>query len=153
MWIPTDPRLAIAAGSGVVSRDPGEGAERVVCYYEGNLYGSEQMAGYADRVAIAAGRLLENYPTVAQGAFRLESLQLVGTYDPERGIVSLTGHGANERLAEWVGVEDAELDAELITRSSLRQDFARNVESYLRSEDPAVRQWARHQAERFGISL
>lgn len=53
----------IARGSAIVG-EPRAGAE-VEVYFEGAIYGQENMRTLADRAAHAAGRMLEGYTTSA----------------------------------------------------------------------------------------
>jgi len=56
----------IASGSGIVGApDPRAVDQSVVCY-EGNLYHAVNLVRLEDRILCAAGRLFENYPTVAR---------------------------------------------------------------------------------------
>lgn len=53
-------------------------AEAVLCYYEGNVYGSEDMATFSQRAFFAASRLEHAYPTVAKSLFETKWLTHVG---------------------------------------------------------------------------
>jgi hypothetical protein len=156
VWVPADPAkpwaMTLAPASAIVSGDPGEGAERVHVYYEGNIYASPQLTLFADRVDRAAGRLIERYPTIAQSTVAMRDLILVGTFDAELGIVTLTGSEATSVLADWLALS-GDLDAELVTKASVRQEFSRQLGGYLASPDPGVVQWARQQARRMNIAI
>ncbi len=54
----------IDAGSGIVGVALPGG--QVLLHYEGNRYGAENLQRYDDRVHQAAGRLFQNYPTMAR---------------------------------------------------------------------------------------
>lgn len=71
----TDAARVIRPGSGVVSA--GDGGVHVLVHYEGALYG---FASYKDKVLRAAGRLAQDYPTIAKGVFPAEDFVQVGTF-------------------------------------------------------------------------
>lgn len=73
----------IVRGSGIVGTPHPPGTDRVLIDYEGNLYGSENLKTYEDRLLHAGGRHAVRYPTVARMAARSEDLLLVGSYDTE----------------------------------------------------------------------
>ena len=74
-------RKRIKTGSGIVAVERTDGSADI--YYEGNLYGAENLRSYWGRLLRAASRLAQQYPTVA----RLvddnwnESFELIGTFD------------------------------------------------------------------------
>ena len=104
----------IRAGSAIVGA-PVPGADRVVVYYEGAVYGQSQMVRFADRVFHAHGRLVERYPTVARMALPRTSLVEVGTFDPPSGTVTPIDGRAEAALAAWLGSE--EIDPAELRRS------------------------------------
>ena len=57
----------LAPKSAVVGRQHGD---LLHVYYEGNIYGAENLKDWHERVRCAAGRLFCRYPTVAQQAVR-----------------------------------------------------------------------------------
>lgn len=76
------PSQVIARGSGVVcERTAWEAGGKVKAYYEGNLYGSENMVRFEDRVLHASGRLARHYPTVAFGVWDSSDFVAAGTFD------------------------------------------------------------------------
>ena len=97
----------VARGSALVGRHDSvrrvavDGHEDVMqeVHYEGNVYGAENLRSFEERVAVAAGRLVANYPTVARGWFSDRDLILVGAYNPEQDEVDI--HAA-EDLARWL---------------------------------------------------
>ena len=72
----------VLPGSGIVGA--GEKDGRVLCYYEGNAIGSQDLESFYERVRRAAGRLVTRYPTTAMAAFPADDLQCVATFDAER---------------------------------------------------------------------
>lgn len=107
VFLPFDEQLGIRQGSGIVG-SPVEGFDRQMRMidYEGNLYGSQNVVTFADRCAIAAGRHLERYPTVARMVVHRNRLVEIGEFDPEFGQVELIEDPrARELLADWLGVE------------------------------------------------
>jgi hypothetical protein len=74
-------REEIKAGSGIVAVERADRSADI--YYEGNLYGAENLRSYWGRLLCAAGRLAQEYPTVA----RLvddnwnENFEHIGTFD------------------------------------------------------------------------
>jgi hypothetical protein len=99
----------IDTGSGIVGR-PSQAAPGPTdgpyldLYYEGNRYGYANVHTWADRVAIAAGRMQESYPTVARMTVAATSVQKVGVFDEELGVVSLLDRELSTALvAGWLG--------------------------------------------------
>jgi len=76
----------IRRGSGVVAR-PGVDRE-VRVDYEGNLYGAAELVTFEARVRHAAGRLREQYPTVARGTFPRHTFTVVGTLDGDSLLIT-----------------------------------------------------------------
>lgn len=70
-------------GSAIVG-DPDKITEgRAHIYYEGNVYGAENMRQYTERLLHAGGRLTTKYPTVAQAFIPLDELDEVGVYNTD----------------------------------------------------------------------
>ncbi len=93
----------IAAGSAIIGyvRDG-----YVHCYFEGNLYGAENLRRYYERAIVAAGRMVDRAPTVAQMLVPEEHLKAVARYDTEtRRINEILDEIA---LVSWAG-ETAEM--------------------------------------------
>ncbi len=74
----------IASQSAIVGRPEPEG-DHVKIYFEGALYRPENMKTLADRALHAAGRLEQDYPTVAKRFVPREALIAVGIFDPDYG--------------------------------------------------------------------
>jgi hypothetical protein len=111
VWIPSNPHTdlgGIVRGSGIVSQGRGYRGDsaRVEVYYEGNLYGAENLSRYADRVMHAADRLSARYPTVARAVLDRHSLNWIGQYSTAMGKVMIESPGSRRALADWLGVEE-----------------------------------------------
>ena len=73
-------RKLIKAGSGIVAADRPDGSADI--YFEGNLYGAEDLETYWGRLLCAAGRLSQHYPSVAHLVDNWrEDFDLIGTFD------------------------------------------------------------------------
>lgn len=125
VYIPalSDPlRGVIRLGSGIVGTTDGE---RTTIDYEGNLYGAQNIVTWADRVMIAAGRHSTRYPTVARSWVKPEALIRVGTYEYRKSGPAIELEAleygpeppglplARALVCQWLGVDDASLDAEM----------------------------------------
>lgn len=73
--------LGIDPRSGIVGKPMGPGANDVRIYYEGNRNHASNIITYADRVYMAAGRLVTKYPTSATATVPFSYLTLVGTFN------------------------------------------------------------------------
>lgn len=75
----------VKRGSGIV----GENfiGDETLVYYEGNIYGASNIRSYEDCLEVAAGRMIEKYPTVARMIVRGEDLILAGVWDPETKVL------------------------------------------------------------------
>lgn len=91
----------IARGSAIVG-EPGTGAE-VEVYFEGAIFGQENMRTLADRATHAAGRMLERYATTAARIVPRDALLAVGTFDFDQGRIRLTGSDSERAVAAWLG--------------------------------------------------
>ncbi|QAY80481.1 hypothetical protein [Sphingosinicella sp. BN140058] len=107
LYIPaaTPALAAVKKGSAIVGA-PREGY--LVVYYEGGIYQHNKDMPFAEKLAIAAGRLSDRAPTVALAAVQDSDVQRVGTvsYDQIlRGWIlsDLTDAAA---LADWLGSGD-----------------------------------------------
>lgn len=101
---PTAPIATIVArGSAIVGFVGGDGVGRITVDYEGAIYGQANIKTYADRALHAAGRHLQNYPTVARAVVRRSELLQVGWFDLGRGITLLDD--AEEAAASWLEVD------------------------------------------------
>ena len=108
----------IAPKSAIVGR-PEPGGDTVEVYYEGSLHEQANIKTLADRALHAAGRMDQEYPTTAKCEVPRDALVAVGTFDPDRVRIELTGPASEKAVAQWLGV--AELDpAELERDGGLR---------------------------------
>ena len=87
----------IAERSGIVGRARGMWVD---VWYEGNLYGAVNLEGWIEKVACAAGRLQDGYPTRARAAVPAEWVRRVGWYDLQTGVAHLEDV---DGAAEWSG--------------------------------------------------
>jgi hypothetical protein len=101
----------IASGSGLV----GVSTENVdLIYYEGNVYGAENLREINERILVAAGRLMTRYPTTAFSAYPADFIQenfcVVGTVDLIGGrmVVNITDQ---LRLDGWSNKDSNQLDS------------------------------------------
>lgn len=82
VYVPvTDEATFIARGSAIVAKSEPDATGRVVVWYEGNLYGAENLKRFDERVLCAAGRAATSYPTAAIASFSSHQLIEVGTFD------------------------------------------------------------------------
>lgn len=103
-----DPATAdIVRGSAIVGC-PRFGSEEVTVYFEGAIYDQHNVRTLADRAKHAAGRMIEQYPTIATRVVPREALTAVGTFDLREGRIMLTGPSSERAVAEWLGT--AQLD-------------------------------------------
>jgi hypothetical protein len=93
----------IARGSAIVGQ-PQVGSDRVTIYFEGAIYVQENVRTLADRANQAAGRMLQRYPTTAMRVVPRDVLMAVGTFDPQRRQIFLTGPHSEGAVAEWLGM-------------------------------------------------
>lgn len=92
----------IARGSAIVG-EPRAGTE-VEVYFEGAIFGQENMRTLADRATHAAGRMLERYATTAARIVPCDALLAVGTFDFRDGRITLTGADSERAVAVWLGM-------------------------------------------------
>lgn len=84
LFVPRRPGLAgIAPGSAIVGRPPTQDGH-IHCYYEGNLYGAENLRTYRERAYMAAARLRDRAATVAQVRLPSDDLTAVAGYDLDK---------------------------------------------------------------------
>ncbi len=108
----------IARGSAIVG-EPGAGAEKVEVYFEGAIFGQENMRKLADRATQAAGRMLERYATTATRIVPRDALLAVGIFDFREGRIRLTGSDSERAVAAWLGTPQLD-PAELVQGASGR---------------------------------
>jgi hypothetical protein len=92
----------IAPGSAIVG-EPQAGAAEIEVYFEGAIFGQENMRTLADRATHAAGRMLERYATSAARIVPRDALLAVGTFDFREGRITLTGADSERAVAAWLG--------------------------------------------------
>ena len=92
----------IARGSAIVG-ELRSGAAEVEVYFEGAIFGQENMRTLADRAAHAAGRMLERYATTATRIVPRDALLAVGTFDFREGQITLTGSDSERAVTVWLG--------------------------------------------------
>jgi hypothetical protein len=97
----------IKKGSGIVAKYIDD--EFVLIYYEGNLYGAENLEDYTERIRCAAGRAFENYPTIARTCvekrrFKKEFI-IIGRIDRDYWIsLDILANKENQKATEdWFG--------------------------------------------------
>jgi hypothetical protein len=93
----------IARGSAIVGEPKADAAE-VEVYFEGAIFGQENMRTLADRATHAAGRMLERYATTAARIVPRDALVAVGTFDLHEGRISLTDSDSKRAVAVWWGM-------------------------------------------------
>lgn len=111
------PGTAIVGGPAGAPYDVG----RVHVCYEGNLYGAVNLKTFDARASTAADRLKTGYPTVARALVEAGDLVAVGRVRPNPTGAGGSGYsvwpsadaGARRALAEWIGVPEEGLEAEL----------------------------------------
>lgn len=76
------------------------GQDRVTVYYESNRYGAQNGHRFDQKLELAAGRLIQRYPTVARSSLSIEALEVVGEYNSETRTIRVS---APDKLAAWAG--------------------------------------------------
>lgn len=109
-------RLAsvITTGSGIVgSTEKFPDGDRIVIDYEGNIYGASNVKTYADRLDVAAGRHLFNYPhrypTIARMYLPRDTDELIKIGSFSTGPTNYKGLVLEEPVevaAHWVDLSD-----------------------------------------------
>jgi hypothetical protein len=96
VFVPVEGQLGfIAPRSGIVG--VAYDHDHTYIYYEGNLYGSVNLNKYEERVARAADRLAERYPTIAKAVVPDEALVHIGDFDVEKNDLVVWDKEAYER--------------------------------------------------------
>ena len=72
------PTAHIVRGSAIVGQ-PEPSSDEVTIYFEGAIYDQHNVRTLADRAKHAAGRMIEQYPTIATRVVPRETLTAVGT--------------------------------------------------------------------------
>jgi hypothetical protein len=90
--------------SGIVGRrtQPEDPESPVLIYYEGNRFGYANVITFADRCMIAAGRMVEDAPTIAKMLVGHDAVIRVASYLPEYRRVELDDQLGVTRLAAWL---------------------------------------------------
>lgn len=114
----------IARGSAIVG-ELQAGAE-VELYFEGAIFGQENMRTLADRATHAAGRMLERYATTTARIVPRDALLAVGTLDFREGSIRLTGSDSERSVAAWLGTPQLD-PAELAPRGGSQAVRAADV--------------------------
>lgn len=78
----TAKKFNIKAGSAIVALQ-NQDVENPKVYFEGNVYGSEDLENFESKLLHAAGRAVKNYPTIAKAFIPISELNCVGEYDFE----------------------------------------------------------------------
>lgn len=143
-------RTTIAVGSGIVGPVSPDSAGRTLIDYEGNVYGSTNLIRFADRVANAASRHIERYPTVARAYVRASDLQRVGSWDAIEGNIELDSTNEAE-LAAWLGV--SVIDPVELLATGARYEQRRDIRAALASGDPTQVAAARFYAHHHHIDI
>jgi hypothetical protein len=102
---PTPHSLAnIKPGSALVGLPA---ADRTVVYYEGNVYGADNLRTFAQRLNCAADRLDSRYPTIARISVNNEDLIDVGTVRKDLASLywGVDDIREPELLQHWLGSE------------------------------------------------
>jgi len=82
VYVPVENQmLGIKPGSAVVGRESVRDPDAITVYFEGGIYNQRDSSDFDWRLLHAAGRCLENYPTVAKMTVGPGQLLYVGTYD------------------------------------------------------------------------
>lgn len=78
-----------------------EGVDMASCFFEGNIYGAQNLRSFHDRLVVAAGRLTSDYPTTARALVSVADLIRVASYDTRFLAVRDVIDG--QRLSKWAG--------------------------------------------------
>lgn len=69
----------ITANSGIVGVPAEDTVEKsYLVYFEGNLYNAQNLKTLEERIKCAAGRLAQEYPTIARGIFPMDEFDVIG---------------------------------------------------------------------------
>lgn len=97
VYVPaSDEGHGIARGSAIVSMAGPDAGGRITVWYEGNLYGAENLKHFEERLRSAAGRAATRYPTVALASLEACELKQVGVYHYATAKLELTDAKALE---------------------------------------------------------
>ena len=103
VYVPKPDRLPqIQPGAGIIGTDRHDNPMRILVDYEDNRSAAVNIRTYADRLAHAADRHLTGYPTSNRLLADPDDLLLVGTFDPNTGVVQPSN---SEALEAWLADE------------------------------------------------
>lgn len=154
VYLPRDierPLLGIREGSGIVGGCQPAPSGRIAVDYEGNIYGSNGLSRYANRVLHAAGRHATAYPTVARARVEADELVAIGEFDETSGEITLAGDDEREQLCRWLGVSD--LDDDALRADGARFQMRREIIAASSSPDPARRHAAEQMRRRYDVKI
>lgn len=72
-------------------------------HFEGNIYNSQNLRKFSERLACAAGRRMKEYPTIACGTYNRNDLVEVGSYEVTTKNLMLD---QPELLVQWLDKEE-----------------------------------------------
>lgn len=107
----------IAPGSGIVSNSDVRG-DYLQIYFEGNLYGAQNIVTYADRISHAHGRMIQRYPTIANALVFPDAMTKVGTYMPTTGVLLLLDDASGwtrDLVMRWCSLTEDQIEEQLLT--------------------------------------
>lgn len=96
-------RNIIKKGSGIVMII--QRGDMAIIYYEGNLYGAENLTRYEDRIKQAAMRAVTHYPTVAMSGVlekNIKEFTTVGFCDVKNDYSVIFFDEASHIIEEWL---------------------------------------------------
>lgn len=97
----------VAPRSAIVAK---KGGDPLVFHFEGNVYNSQSLQRYIDKLTSAAGRLATNYPTSVKAAFSPDEMLPVGIFDARLNcVIELSDP---EALEKWSGEAQADIAGE-----------------------------------------
>lgn len=94
---------AIKPGSAIVGWPTNPDDTQAIVYFEGNVYGAENLHNYLERLFVAAYRLRDRAPTVAKMKADLAELICVAQFDIEKRVLTEAHPQRQSELIEWVG--------------------------------------------------
>lgn len=97
----------IAPKSGIVGIDAMDVFKHI--YFEGNLYDASNMRLYTERLKVAAGRLRDRYPTVAQMMVDADDVIVVGSFNTDGWTIEAVTDP--KALEAWAGPEALDIEA------------------------------------------
>jgi hypothetical protein len=113
VYVPTEGSplaLLVDSRSGVVGRrvEADDPDSEILVYFESNRLRVADMVTFADRVACAAARLVDEEETVARARVPSHDVQAVGEFYPKFGWVEVSGAAGLVALSRWLGFEFGE---------------------------------------------